>query len=222
MNTKFEIVKKKFFSNEITFPSSKSYHIRVDNIIFYTAFIRKKLDLTISVELFGWSNTYQENTPLMLSSWVDDINEGKELNGILEKYSPLAQKFLKYLEEFRYAWEYKELFYQFEHPNIIYHYKFHNSFSCKELGRLSNIFDFSSSPILNTASFEANEGKLSYNELFLPYYFNSCFFFTDKACDSGIVEISTDLNESDYVVIENDAQRISKEELLSILASLDK
>lgn len=215
MQTKFETVKKNIFTKNETNLCTKTYHIKADDIVFCTKFKRKKLDFNISVELYGWSNKYQKHTPILLSSWAYDLDEGKQLQAIIQKYSPLAKKFITYLKNLKYLWNYKELFYQFDHPNILYHYKLHNTFSLQELEKIikpSNL----KTPILNIPYLQSNPLRINYNELFLPHYITGCYFCAGGICSTGI-EISVDLDESDFATIETDEGKISKDQLLEML-----
>lgn len=215
METKFQITKANLFAKDNQESCNKTYFIKADDVVFCTKFKRLKKDLIVSIELYGWSNQYHKNTPILTSSWANDLADGKELLPLIERYSPLAKKLLSYFEQMKYFWEYKECFYRFEHPTIIYHNKLLNTFSNEEISLIAKPFDFKN-PTLNTASLIPDKSRLTFTELFLPNYFTGCWFSVGRACSNG-VEISVDLDDSDYATIELDGKTISKDELMKLL-----
>lgn len=172
MIKQFTAIKKDFFADS-TKSFSKKFYIQADDVIFFSTFEQIKNDFQISVELYAHSNKFAKDVPIDISV---------------------------YLEELQYFWQFKELFYQFENPTIIYHYKLLNSFSKEELQQIVQHFDFHK-PILNVSFLKSNSSKrCSFGELFLPHYFNGGYYLVDG---QG-VEISVDLDESDFASVESD------------------
>lgn len=206
----FKNINKNIFKKITPQTLCKIFYIEADDIIFFTTFTRKKDDLFISIELYGWSNKMQKNVPIDYSVFRTDFQGSVDFGELVAKYSIIVRSLLDYLSGFKFFWQYKELFYYFENPNIVYSYKLINTFSKEELQFLSNHFDFSE-PILNTKLFPLKNKKLHFHQLFLPHYISGCYFCKEQ------IEISTDLNNDDFAVIENYEGKITKEQLFNIL-----
>lgn len=211
MQTKFQVIKKNFFKDSSYNTISKKFNIEADDLIFKTIFKQEQNDLIISIELLDWSNKEQNYVPIESSDNKINFKESNDFNlkEFLLKYSYIAKKLLDYFSSLKYYWQFKELFYHFENPMIRFHYKLLNSFTADELKKIISNFDFSK-PILNICLLESNK-TINYHQLFLPHYFYGCYFCREE------IEISVDLEESDYVTIEDAKGKISKEKLFEIL-----
>lgn len=222
---KLQIIKRNFFKDTKLQDFEKKYLINSNNtmcidndsyesqtgVYFETTFKKIANTLQISIELLAWSNTEQKYLPLEQSVWADTFYDGKYLSQILQSHIVLAQKLLDVFDSFKYYWELKELFYRFENPTIIYHYKLLNTFSKDELDFLSTKFDYSS-PILNSLLLKSNLLINRFDKhLFLPFYTNGYYF-----CGNDI-EISVDLNAKDVATISIDGKNVSKEEFFKAL-----
>lgn len=236
MNNKFELIRDDFFSyeNKDNYKKvniedfAKSYLINADDTIYfgdecgksyssivycYCTFTKKDASLVITIELQAWSNDNNSYVSLEQSVWAKDFDEGKYIISIFNHYKPITSKLLAYFNNFKYFWNYKELFYHFENPTKIFHYKLLNTFTLEELETLCQKFDFKE-PILNTALLKS-ESDISrwISNLFLPHYCDGFYI-----ADIGI-EISVDLKSDDVAVIEdNDIGVISKIKLFERLA----
>lgn len=220
MKTKFITIKKDFFSDLMQINLSKCFDIKAEYVVLKTCFERNKNDLIISIELMGWSNDKQDYLPVDNSVYATEFHEYSifDYGEFCIKYTDVAKKLLGYFSNFQNYWEFKEFFYHFENPIIVYHYKILKTFTTQELQKLTSIFDYSY-PILNVAALDTCDRHTHYNMLFLTHYFNGCFFGIGKATDKYI-EISVDLHESDYAVIENEDGKISKEKLFEIISAV--
>lgn len=221
-----EIVKKNFFKQIADVDDfKKTYVINADDDIytdptktittstgvhFYTIFEKYGLDLKISIQLMAWSNDKQEYVAIENSVWAIDFDDGRYLQTVINYYTPIVYKLLDFFNNLKYFREFKELFYRFENPTFVYHYKLLNTFTQDELKEICSHFDFSK-PILNTVLIN-NKNTLWIHEhkLFLPFYIGGFFL-------CGNFEIYVDLNESDFASIESDSGIISKEEFFKLI-----
>lgn len=218
MQTKFETIKNNFFINLEINDFIKKFYIKADEVVFCTIFKKRKNDLILIVEIFGWSNKYQKPIPINNSVYAIEFVKSDTFNyeQFLNKYINICKNFFSYLKDLKYFWQYKELFHHLKNPMIMYHYKLINTFTEEELKKIICIFDFST-PLLNICNFQHPQNRLiCISKIFRPHYFNGCYFLVGKSCSNGI-EISVDLDESDEAVIECNEQKITKTELLHLL-----
>lgn len=111
----------------------------------------------------------------------------------------------------RYADQLKELIYRMENITHIFHYKLLNMFTQEELEAISTRL-YKSFPRLNIALLKSKENLSLQSNLFLPHYHTG--FYAQE------IEISTDLDKSDYPTIEYKAgdnkSSLTKQEVLKV------
>ena len=134
----------------------------------------------------------------------EDFGAGKYIDKIHNHYKNIITNFFNSFKNIKYYWKYKNIFYHLENPPFIFHYKLLNVFSQEILTDICKKH-FPKYPTLNISILK-NSSIKNLEYLFLPLYFNGFYI-------NGI-EISVDLNESDYAVMEDGKGVISKEEFL--------
>ncbi len=216
----YNYCKTNFFTNENIKDFKKTFFINANDEIFlepidktsvltgiYFKLMFKKVNknLLINIKLFCWSNNKQRNVILEESIWNnEDFGAGKYIDKIHNHYKNIITNFFNSFKNIKYYWKYKNIFYHLENPPFIFHYKLLNVFSQEILTDICKKH-FPKYPTLNISILK-NSSIKNLEYLFLPLYFNGFYI-------NGI-EISVDLNESDYAVMEDGKGVISKEEFL--------
>lgn len=100
-----------------------------------------------------------------------------------------------------------------EHPIFSFHYKLLNSFSKQSLEDICLKY-FDNYPVLNVSLLKTKVQKNAIYYLFLPNYINGFFI-------NGI-EVSVDLDETDYAIIEDDSNEISAQDCLKLLGVINE
>lgn len=223
MNNKDLIIKKNFFkSKNIIKNLDKSFLIDANDPIFLEEndpigtmtgiyfklhLSKKSNDLYINLALYSWCNNKQTYVPLNESIWIEeDFGNGKYIQKIELHYENIVKNFLYYLTKFKYQWQLKEFIHKLENPTFIFHYKLLNTFSKDTLEKICLKY-FNNYPVLNVLLLKKRTNLDFSDFIFLPHNIDGFYM-------NGI-EVSTDLDENDTVVIEDDSKEISKEEFLN-------
>lgn len=215
----FEHIKRNFFPQNNTEEFDKQYLINVntklstDNgkttftgVNFQLTIKRVELDLLFTIELFSWSNDEQKYTSLDNSIWSEEqFGSGSFIPTIVTYYSNIIKNFYLYLDKkINKIWKLKELIDKLENPLYSFNYKLLNLLPRE---KLENFYKkhFEKYPILNLAFFEEYPSRYEEVSIFVPNF--SSGFYLDG------VEVSVDLDESDFPLIEDmDSGVISNEE----------
>ena len=112
------------------------------------------------------------------------------------------------IKELKYYWHLKELIHKMEHPIFSFHYKLLNCFSKQSLENICLKY-FDNYPVLNISLIKTKAQKDEICYLFLPHYINGFYI-------NGI-EVSVDLDETDYAIIEDEENKISVQDCLKLL-----
>lgn len=178
----------------------KIYYINIQDDFFCEDFkmlvelvIELKIDkLNFSLQLLGWSNDEQKNVPIE-SSFYSTIECYESLS---KHYNKICNDYLLYLKTNITTQKKLENFVcRLENPKFEFHYKLLNIFSQKQLEKIMKKY-FNSNPILNLKDFKC----------FLPIK-------TDGWYGDGI-EVSTDLDNNDFPLIEDEQGIITPKMLL--------
>lgn len=153
-------------------------------------------DLNISINIYSWGNEQQKYVDIYDSNWSEDsFGGGKYISEITKHYEIIIEKIFRYIKEFKYEWHLEQFIHQLENPIFDFHYKLLNTFTETELKSII-LSNFKNYPILNICKLK-NTSNFKYNDsLFQKHVING--FYLDG------VEVSTDLNESNTVLIEDD------------------
>jgi hypothetical protein len=211
---------KKFNSKSFIISANDNLVLDNDNIkvnlgIYFKLILSKKEnDLHIKLSLYSWSNKKQILVPLEKSIWIDeDFGGGKYISKIEKNYKNIVENFLYIFKELKYLWQLKEIIHKLETPTFIFHYKLLNTFS-KDILEAICLKHLKNYPNLNIPLLK-NRIYPNYNDhIFLPDYIEGFYIYG--------LEISVDLNETDFAVIENDDGVISKDECLKLLGILEQ
>ena len=165
----------------------------VDSKVAVKLVIELKIDkLDFSLQLLGWSNDEQKEIAIE-DSFYSTIECYESLN---KHYSKICDDYLSYLKTNITTQEKLENFvYELENPKFEFHYKLLNVFSQEQLEKIMKKH-FNTDPILNLKDFSH----------FLPNVTNGWY-----GCG---IEVSTDLDDNDYPLIEDDKGIITPEKLL--------
>ena len=221
MNQKYKYtkVKKDLFLETFEENIDKSYLIETEAAInlegdtttltgVYFKFDIKKEnnDLIYEIELQSWSNDLQKHVRLDQSVWIEDgFLQGKHIPTIVEFYSVIIENFFRYLDTINIYWKLKNFIHTLENPLYQFHYKLLNQFSQETLEKIMKE-SFDNYPILNILLFQ-KQSITTPEVIFLPHSIDG--FYIDG------IEVSVDLNESDYPLIEDmDSGEISGDEFL--------
>lgn len=210
-NVKLERFKKEYLLNaydSITLDNEN----RISHVYFKLVIQKYKDDLILMIQLQSWSNEAQNYVPLKDSIWSEKgFGDGKYLSPIEEHYKPIIKNFLHGLDDYlKKYWHLKEFIYIIENPLVHYHYKLLNTFTKKELDLINGLFE--NIPEINICAFHQEETAHKFPYILNVKYCNG--FYIDY------IEISIDLDETDYATIEyieHGFQKISKEEALKKL-----
>jgi len=157
------------------------------------------IDLNFSIKLLAWSNTKQTNVPLDESFYSTDIPASKA-HEIKEYYTKITCKYLIYLKNTVNTHD-KLMKYIFtiKNPIFVFHPKLLNVFSKRDLESITKKY-FNSNPILNCKNFKE----------FLPIKTDGWY--------TNDIEVSTDLDENLFPLIENnDGSIVTPSKLLEYL-----
>uniref|UniRef100_UPI004047A04B hypothetical protein n=1 Tax=Aliarcobacter sp. TaxID=2321116 RepID=UPI004047A04B len=223
MENIYSLVLKDFFKVDKVF-KNKSYLINAnDDILFdkdddrttssgiyFKLFLSKiSNDLNIKLLLYSWCNDSQTYVPLEKSIWIEEsFGDGKYINQIKNHYKKLIEDFLNMFKLINHYWQLKEIINKLENPTFIFHYKLLNTFS-KEI--LENIVSkhFEIYPILNIPLLKSKIDKQDISYIFLPDYIQGFYI-------KGI-EVSVDLDDSDFAIIEDDNGVITKDRFFEVI-----
>jgi len=185
------------------------------SIYFKTDIYRKKTTLYVDIALYSWCNNQQDYVPLNKSIWnKDSFGGGLNIPVFETHYNKIISNFFMALEQVKYHWEIKDIIHKFKHPIFVFHYKLLNLFTRQELEEIM-LTHFKSYPVFNTSLFYKRPKNQALSYLLLPNVVSGLYI-------DGI-EISTDLDETDMPIIEdNDSGAISKKEFLNRLALLQE
>lgn len=212
-NKKFN--NKSFFINANDELVLENDNKKVNLGIFFKLILSKKSnDLKVEISLYSWSNIKQSLVPIDKSIWKDfEFGAGKHIPKIEKHYKSIIDNFLNIFKELKYYWHLKELIHKMEHPIFSFHYKLLNSFSKQSLENICLKY-FDNYPVLNISLLKTKVQKNAIYYLFLPNYINGFFI-------NGI-EVSVDLDETDYAIIEDDSNEISAQDCLKLLGVIDE
>lgn len=207
-NKKFN--NKSFFINANDELVLENDNKKVDLGIFFKLILSKKSnDLKVEISLYSWSNIKQSLVPIDKSIWKDfEFGAGKHIPKIEKHYKSIIDNFLNIFKELKYYWHLKELIHKMEHPIFSFHYKLLNCFSKQSLENICLKY-FDNYPVLNISLLKTKAQKDEICYLFLPHYINGFYI-------NGI-EVSVDLDETDYAIIEDEENKISVQDCLKLL-----
>lgn len=225
MNNVYNLVLKKFFKNDDKF-NNKSFLInanddilldkndesKISSGIYFKLYLSKvSNDLKIKLLLYSWCNETQTYVVLNKSIWSEEgFGAGKYISKIENHYKKLVENFLSVFKLIKYYWQLKEIIHKLENPIFSFHYKLLNTFSRDFLEKFL-LEDFDIYPILNIALLKNRIDKQNISQIFSPNY-------TEGLYINGM-EISVDLDDSDFAIIEDDIGVITKDKFLQIIGS---
>lgn len=225
MNNVYNLVLKKFFKNDDKF-NNKSFLInanddilldkndesKISSGIYFKLYLSKvSNDLKIKLLLYSWCNETQTYVVLNKSIWSEEgFGAGKYISKIENHYKKLVENFLSVFKLIKYYWQLKEIINKLENPIFSFHYKLLNTFSRDFLEKFL-LEDFDIYPILNIALLKNRIDKQNISQIFSPNY-------TEGLYINGM-EISVDLDDSDFAIIEDDIGVITKDKFLEIIGS---
>lgn len=218
-----KVIKKEFFKKNEIF-KNKEFLINANDeilldendnkfintgVYFKLHFRKIEQNLEVNISLYAWCNNKQKYVPLKNSIWREKgFGDSKHIPKIEAYYKRIIENFLILFEKMKYYWQLKEVIHKLENPTFIFHYKLINTFS-EEILKKIFIKDFNNYPILNISYLKTNKlSRFNCNYIFLNNYIQG--FFIDG------IEVCVDLNESNYVIIEDTSNGIviTKEEFL--------
>lgn len=225
MNNVYNLVLKKFFKNDDKF-NNKSFLInanddilldkndesKISSGIYFKLYLSKvSNDLKIKLLLYSWCNETQTYVVLNKSIWSEEgFGAGKYISKIENHYKKLVENFLSVFKLIKYYWQLKEIIHKLENPIFSFHYKLLNTFSRNFLEKFL-LEDFDIYPILNIALLKNRIDKQNISQIFSPNY-------TEGLYINGM-EISVDLDDSDFAIIEDDIGVITKDKFLESIGS---
>ena len=223
MNNVYNLVLKNFFKENEKF-SNKSFLINAnDDIlldknddrktssgIYFKLYISKvSNDLKIRLSLYSWCNETQTYVPLNKSIWSEEgFGAGKYLSKIENHYKKIVENFLSIFRLIKYYWHLKEIIHKLENPIFSFHYKLLNTFE-KEFLEKFFLEHFDNYPILNIPLLKNKIDRYDTPQILLPHYIEGLYI-------NGI-EISVDLDDSDFAIIEDDSGVITTDKFLEII-----
>ena len=223
MNNVYNLLSKNFFKNNEKF-NNKSFLINAnDNIlldkndeskigsgVYFKLYLsRVSNDLKIKLLLYSWCNETQTYVALDKSIWREEgFGGGKYISKIGNHYKKIAENFLDIFKQIKYYWQVKEIIHKLENPILSFHYKLLNTFSRAFLEKFV-LEKFDIYPILNVVLLKNKIDRQNISQIFLPNYSGGFYI-------NGI-EISVDLDDSDFAIIEDDSGVITTERFFEIL-----
>ena len=226
MNNVYNLVLKNFFKNNEKF-NNKSFLIdanddilldkndesKISSGVYFKLYLSKvSNDLKIKLLLYSWCNKTQTYVVLNKSIWnEEEFGGGKYISKIGNHYKRIVENFLDVFKQIEYYWHLKEIIHKLENPIFSFHYKLLNTFSREFLEKfLLDKFDIY--PILNVPLLKNRIDRGSFHRIFLPHY-TSGFYMNG-------IEISVDLDDSDFAIIENDGCDITRERFFEIIEKI--
>lgn len=223
MNNVYNLVLKNFFKENEKF-SNKSFLIdanddilldkndesKISSGVYFKLYLSKvSNDLKIKLLLYSWCNGTQTYVVLNKSIWNEEgFGGGKYISKIENHYKKIVENFLSLFKQIKYYWHLKEIIHKLENPIFSFHYKLLNTFSREFLEKfLLEKFDIY--PILNVVLLKNKIDRQNISQIFLPNYSGGFYI-------NGI-EISVDLDDSDFAIIENDGRDITRERFFEII-----
>lgn len=223
MNNVYNLVLKNFFKSNDKF-NNKSFLINAnDDIlldkndknktssgIYFKLYIsRVSNDLKIKLLLYSWCNETQTYVALNKSIWSEEgFGGGKYIPKIENHYKRIVENFLSVFKQIKYYWQLKEIIHKLENPIFSFHYKLLNTFSREFLEKFL-LEEFDIYPILNVALLKNKIDRKNISQIFLANY-------TEGLYVNGI-EISVDLDDSDFAIIEDDSGVITTDRFFLIM-----
>ena len=223
MNNVYNLVLKNFFKNNEKF-NNKSFLINAnDDIlldkndksktssgIYFKLYLSKvSNDLKIKLLLFSWCNETQTYVVLNKSIWNEEgFGSGKYIPKIENHYKRIVENFLSVFKQIKYYWQLKEIIHKLENPILSFHYKLLNTFSREFLEKFL-LKEFDIHPILNVVLLKNKIDKQNISQIFLPNYTEGLYVYG--------IEISVDLDDSDFAIIEDDSGVITTERFFEII-----
>ena len=123
-------------------------------------------------------------------------------------YKKIAENFLDIFKQIKYYWQLKEIIHKLENPILSFHYKLLNTFSRAFLEKFV-LEKFDIYTILNIVLLKNKIDRQNISQIFLPNYSGGFYI-------NGI-EISVDLDDSDFAIIEDDSGVITTERFFEII-----
>lgn len=223
MNNVYNLVLKNFFKENEKF-SNKSFLIdanddilldkndesKIGSGVYFKLYISKvSNDLRIRLSLYSWCNETQTYVQLNKSIWSEEgFGGGKYISKIENHYKKIVDNFLSIFRLIKYYWHLKELIHKLENPIFSFHYKLLNTFSREFLEKFFGE-QFDNYPNLNIPLLKNKIDRFDIPQLFLPHYIQGFY--------ANGIEVSVDLDESDFAIIESDSSEITKEKFFKIL-----
>ena len=223
MNNIYNLVLKNFFKSNEKF-SNKSFLINAnDDIlldkndesktssgIYFNLYLSKvSNDLKIKLLLYSWCNETQTYVALNKSIWNEEgFGAAKYISKIENYYKKIVENLLSVFKQIKYYWQLKEIIHKLENPVCSFHYKLLNTFSREFLEKLL-LEQFRVHPILNVALLKNRIDRQNISQIFSPHY-------TEGFYIKGI-EISVDLDDSNFAIIEDDSGVITTDRFLEII-----
>lgn len=223
MNNVYNLVLKNLFKNNEKF-NNKSFLInandeilldkndesKIGSGVYFKLYLSKvSNDLKIKLLLYSWCNRTQTYVALNKSIWNEKgFGNGKYISKIENHYKKIVENFLDIFKQMTYYWKLKEIIHKLENPIFNFHYKLLNTFS-KEFLEKFLLKKFDIYPILNVVLLKNRIHKQNIPQIFLPNYTEGFYL-------NGI-EISVDLDDSDFAIIEDDGREITRERFFEII-----
>ena len=189
---------------------NKNDESKIGSGVYFKLYLsRISNDLKIKLLLYSWSNGIQTYVVLNKSIWSEKgFGGGKYISKIENHYKKIAENFLDIFKQIKYYWQLKEIIHKLENPIFSFHYKLLNTFSREFLEKFL-LEDFDIYPILNVALLKNKIDRQNISQIFLPNYTGG--FYIDG------IEISVDLDDRDFAIIEDDSGVITTERFFEII-----
>lgn len=223
MNNIYNLLLKNFFKSNEKF-NNKSFLIdandeilldknddrKTNSGVYFKLYISKvSNDLKIRLLLYSWCNDTQTYVPLKKSIWSEEgFGAGKYIFKIENHYKKIIENFLSIFRLIKYYWHLKEIIHKLENPIFSFHYKLLNTFSREFLEKFF-LEQFNNYPNLNIPLLKNKLDRYDIPQLFLAHYVEGFYVYG--------IEVSVDLDESDFAIIEDDSGEITKEKFFIIL-----
>ncbi len=223
MNNIYNLVLKNFFKKNEKF-SNKSFLIdanddilldknddrkTISGVYFKLCISKISNDLKIRLLLYSWCNETQIYVPLNKSIWSEEgFGGGKYISKIENHYKKIVDNFLSIFRLIKYHWHLKEIIHKLENPIFSFHYKLLNTFSREFLEKFF-LEQFDNYPNLNIPLLKNKLDRYDIPKIILPHYVEGFY--------ANGIEVSVDLDDSDFAIIEDDSGEITKEKFLEIL-----
>lgn len=223
MNNVYNLVLKNFFKNNEKF-NNKSFLIdanddilldkndesKISSGVYFKLYLSKvSNDLKIKLLLYSWCNETQTYVALNKSIWSEKgFGGGKYIPKIENHYKRIVENFLSVFKQIKYYWQLKEIIHKLENPILSFHYKLLNTFS-KEFLEKFLLKEFDIYPILNVVLLKNKIDKQNISQIFLPNYTEGLYVYG--------IEISVDLDDSDFAIIEDDSSVITTDKFFEII-----